>query len=157
MSGVNISPISLLGRVVSFNDQSFEQQIAQIAFPPDFPENLKSSLVTGQVTEFCLSVCMDGTASVCLLVNDNYYDLSEVKNLVTVWHGHNSVKRTRLSGDRVTVLSGAACTPSLKNILFKGWGKRSAPYPIPTLLLQLNYPYAINALRKITAKPKPFI
>lgn len=84
MSGVNISPISLLGRVVSFNDQSFEQQIAQIAFPPDFPEKLKSSLVTGQVTEFCLSVCMDGTASVCLLVNDNYYDLSEVKNLVIV-------------------------------------------------------------------------
>ena len=84
MSVANISPISLLGRVVSFNDQSFEQQIAQIAFPPDFPEKLKSSLVTGQVTECSLSVSMDGTATFCLLINDNYYDLSDAQNLVFV-------------------------------------------------------------------------
>ena len=81
MATANVTAISLLGRVVSFNDQSFEQQIAQITFPPDFPENLKSSLVTGQVTECCLSVSMDGTSTVSLLINDNYYDLADVKNL----------------------------------------------------------------------------
>lgn len=81
MSVANISPISLLGRVVSFNDQSFERHLLHLDIPPDFPPDLLSSVVTGQVTECSLSVSMDGTATFCLLIDDNYYDLADVKNL----------------------------------------------------------------------------
>lgn len=84
MSEANISPISLLGRVVSFNDLSFERHLLDLDIPPDFPQHLLSSVVTGQVTECSLSVSMDGTATFCLLIDDNYYDLSEAQNLVFV-------------------------------------------------------------------------
>ena len=81
MATADISPISLLGRQVSFRDLHFEQILRDMTLPPDYPEELLSSVKTGQVTEFCIRMRLkgeDGWEVVSeILVDDTYYDLSE--------------------------------------------------------------------------------
>ena len=81
MAIADISPISLLGRQVSFRDLHFEQILPEMTLPPDYSEEFLSSVKTGQVTEFCIRMRLkgeDGWEVVSeILVDDTYYDLSE--------------------------------------------------------------------------------
>lgn len=78
MASMNVIHFPLLGLEVSFRDLAFEQKLSKYDFPPDYPEEFKSSIVTGTVTEFCFTVGLDGRASTLILVSDTYYDLSEL-------------------------------------------------------------------------------
>jgi hypothetical protein len=78
MASMNVTHFPLLGLEVSFRDLAFEQKLSKYDFPPDYPEEFKSSIVTGTVTEFCFTVGLDGRASTLILVSDTYYDLSEL-------------------------------------------------------------------------------
>ena len=78
MASMNVTHFPLLGLEVSFRDLAFEQKLSKYDFPPDYPEEFKSSIVTGTVTECCFTVGLDGRASTLILVSDTYYDLSEL-------------------------------------------------------------------------------
>jgi len=81
MATANVSPICLLGRHVSFRDLHFEQMLLDMTIPPDYPPEFLSSIRSGQVTEFCIRLCLKGEDSweviSQILVNETYYDLSE--------------------------------------------------------------------------------
>ena len=81
MSGMNISPISLLGRVVSFKDLAFERQLLDSPIPPDYPKEFLSSVRTGLVTEFAIRLPLHGNVIAEILIDDNYYDLSDCEFL----------------------------------------------------------------------------
>ena len=77
MATANFSPISLLGRQVSFRDLHFEQMLLDMTIPPDYPKELLSSVRTGLVTEFVIRLPLNGHAITEILVDDVYYDVSE--------------------------------------------------------------------------------
>lgn len=77
MSKAHISPISLLGREVSFRDLAFERHLLDLDIPADYPEHLLSSVRTGQVTEFVIRLPLDGHAITEILVDDTYYDIAD--------------------------------------------------------------------------------
>jgi len=81
MAAMNVTHFPLLGLEVSFRDLAFEQKLSKYDLPPDFPEALRSPVVTGTVTEFCFTVGLDGRTSTLILVSDTYYDLTEVSFL----------------------------------------------------------------------------
>lgn len=74
MSAINVSPISLLGRQVSFRDLAFERHLLDLTIPPDFPQELLSSFRSGVVTSVVLSLNSPPEIS----VNDgDFYRLSD--------------------------------------------------------------------------------
>jgi hypothetical protein len=78
MASMNVTHFPLLGLEVSFRDLALEQKLAELEFPSDFPETLRSPVVTGTITEFCFTIGLDGRTSTMILVSDTYYDLLEL-------------------------------------------------------------------------------
>lgn len=80
MSGMNISPISLLGREVSFRDLAFERSLLKLNIPSDFPPELLSSVRSGVVTSVVLSLSGEPEISVS---DGDFYCLSDCHFLMT--------------------------------------------------------------------------
>lgn len=78
--------LELLGKSVSFNDLSFEQQLARIALPTDYSVELLNSLRKGTVVQVCYD--LTGNNSLCIAPNypnedtAEYYLFSDIKNFV---------------------------------------------------------------------------
>lgn len=73
MANFNVIPFALLGRQISFVDQSVAQNL-----PADFPEELKNPVITGMVEFIDISFNVNMEMSCEIVVDGSNYCISEI-------------------------------------------------------------------------------
>lgn len=81
MANFNVIPFALLGRQISFFDQSFAQNLPS-DLPVDFPEELKNPVITGVVEFIDISFNVKMEMSCDIVVDGLNYCISEI-DLIT--------------------------------------------------------------------------
>lgn len=82
MADMYFNHISLLGRLVTFVDESQKRVIADMDFPADYPEEFKTCIVSGLVQGFDILFEVPGKVTFSLLVQDNFYNLDDISGLL---------------------------------------------------------------------------
>ena len=77
MANFNVIPFALLGRQISFVDQSFVQNL-----PADFPEELKNPVITGVVEFIDISFNVKMEMSCDIVVDGSNYCISEIDLII---------------------------------------------------------------------------
>ena len=80
MANFNVIPFALLGRQISFVDQSFAHLPSDL--PVDFPEELKNPVITGVVEFIDISFNVKMEMSCDIVVDGSNYCISEI-DLIT--------------------------------------------------------------------------
>jgi hypothetical protein len=78
MANFNVIPFALLGRQISFVDQSVAQNL-----PADFPEELKNPVITGVVEFIDISFNVKMEMSCDIVVDGSNYCISEIDLIVS--------------------------------------------------------------------------
>lgn len=78
MANFNVIPFALLGRQISFVDQSVAQLL-----PADFPEELKNPVITGVVEFIDISFNVKMEMSCDIVVDGSNYCISEIDLIIS--------------------------------------------------------------------------
>ena len=78
MANFNVIPFALLGRQISFVDQSVAQNL-----PADFPEELKNPVITGVVEFIDISFNVKMEMSCDIVVDGSNYCISEIDLIIS--------------------------------------------------------------------------
>lgn len=78
MSTGNYSPVTLVGRTCTFKDLQFQRQLETLSLPPDFPEELRSAVVTGFVEGVNFYIPAKGDIEISLCIDDQFYPIKDM-------------------------------------------------------------------------------